>query len=115
MATNTSTGLLKYLGMIGNSGLHTGSLVPRANTPDAQQRLYQDFQDSGKVADPDIWTKFNTYMRRPTTFDSMLQMWEEMSMWDLIAAALVGDCRRSHTGGLEFPGLGVVPVQRPGF
>jgi hypothetical protein len=89
MATNTSTGLLKYLGMIGNSGLHTGSLVPRANTPDAQQRLYQDFQDAGKVADPDIWTKFNTYMRRPTTFDSMLQMWEEMSMWDLIAAALV--------------------------
>jgi hypothetical protein len=89
MATNQTTGLLKYLGMIGNSGLHTGSLVPRANTPDAQQRLFQDFQDAGKVADPDIWTKFNTYMRRPTTFDSMLQMWEEMSMWDLIAAALV--------------------------
>jgi hypothetical protein len=46
MATNTSTSLLKYLGMVGNSGLHTGSLVPRANTPDAQQRLYQDFQDA---------------------------------------------------------------------
>jgi hypothetical protein len=48
MATNTSTGLLKYLGMIGNSGLHTGSLVPRANTPDAQQRLYQTFRTLAK-------------------------------------------------------------------
>lgn len=89
MATNTSTGLLKYLGMIGSTGLRTGALVPRANTPDAEQRLYQDFQDAGKVADPDIWTKFNQFMRRPTTFDAMLNLWEEMSGWDLLAAALV--------------------------
>jgi hypothetical protein len=75
--------------MIGTSGAPTGSLVPRARTPDAEQRLFTDFQDAGRVADPDIWTKFNSYMRRPTTFDSMLQMWEEMSMWDLLAAALV--------------------------
>jgi hypothetical protein len=89
MATNSSTSLLKYLGMVGTSGARTGSLVPRANTPDADQRLYSDFQEAGKVADPDIWTKFNMFMRRPTTIDAMLNLWEEMSAWDLIAAALV--------------------------
>lgn len=89
MATNTSTGLLKYLGMIGTAGARTGALVPRANTPDSEQRLYTDFQEAGKVADPDIWTKFNMFMRRPTTIDAMLNLWEEMSAWDLIAAALV--------------------------
>ena len=28
-------------------------------------------------------------MKRPTTFESMLQLWDEMSQWDLLAAALV--------------------------
>jgi len=28
-------------------------------------------------------------MKRPVTFDAMLQMWEEMATWDLMAAALV--------------------------
>ena len=88
MANITSTGLLKYLGLIGTSSVRTGSLVPRAGTPDADQRLWQEFQESGRVADPDIWTKYNTVMRRPTTFESMLQLWDEMAAWDLIAAAL---------------------------
>jgi hypothetical protein len=74
---------------MGTSGVRTGSLVPRAQTPDADQRLWSDFQESGRVADPDIWTKYNSVMKRPTTFDAMLQLWEEMSTWDLIAAALV--------------------------
>lgn len=86
---STANNLLKHLGLIGTSGVHTGTLVPRGNTPDAEQRLWQDFISAGKVADPDIWTKFNTYMRRPTTFEEMLRLWEEMSMWDLLAAALV--------------------------
>jgi hypothetical protein len=89
MRKNIGTSLLDYLGMIGTSGERTGSLVPRAQTPQAEQDLWKDFQDSGKIADPDIWTKFNSYLRRPTTFDSMLQMWEEMAGWDLLAAALV--------------------------
>lgn len=89
MANVTSTGLLKYLGLIGTSGVRTGSLVPRAQTPDADQRLWREFEDAGRVADPDIWTKYNTVMKRPTTFEAMLQLWEEMSGWDLIAAALV--------------------------
>jgi hypothetical protein len=90
MPINTAaTQLYRYLGLTGTSGLRTGSLVPRANTPDAEQRLWRDFQDAGQVADADIWTKYNTAMKRPTTFESMLQLWDEMSQWDLIAAALV--------------------------
>lgn len=77
------------MGLTGTSGARTGSLVPRAQTPDADQRLWQEFQDAGRVGDPEIWTKFNTVMKRPTTFDAMLQLWDEMSQWDLLAAALV--------------------------
>lgn len=88
MANKTSN-LLKYLGMVGNTGLRTGALVPRANTPDAEQRIQTEFEKAGEVANPEIWTKFNSYMKRPTTFDSMLQLWEEMAGWDLLAAALI--------------------------
>lgn len=77
------------MGLTGTSGGRTGSLVPRAQTPDADQRLWQEFQDAGRIGDPEIWTKFNTVMKRPTTFDAMLQLWDEMSQWDLVAAALV--------------------------
>jgi hypothetical protein len=89
MANVTTSGLLKYMGLIGTSGVRTGSLVPRAQTPDADQRLWHEFQEAGRVGDPEIWTKYNSVMKRPTTFDAMLQLWEEMSTWDLIAAALV--------------------------
>lgn len=89
MANTIGGNILKYLGLVGTSGLHTGALVPRPNTPDANQRLFNDFSDAGAVADPDIWTRFNTVMKRPTTFDSMLQLWDEMSEWDLMKAALV--------------------------
>lgn len=80
---------MKYLGLTGTSGVRTGTLVPRAQTPDADQRLWSEFQEAGRVSDPDIWTKFNSVMKRPTTFEQMLQLWEEMAGWDLIAAALV--------------------------
>jgi len=80
---------MKYAGLIGTSGVRTGALVPRANTPYADQQLWQEFQEAGRVADPDIWTKYNTVMKRPTTFDAMLTLWDEMSTWDLVAAALV--------------------------
>jgi hypothetical protein len=89
MADTKTSSLLRYMGLTGSSGAHTGSLVPRAQTPDADQRLWQEFQDAGRVSDPEIWTKFNSMMKRPTTFDAMLQMWDEMSQWDLLAAALV--------------------------
>lgn len=89
MATTISTNLLSYLGLLGSAGSHTGSLVPRANTPQASQELWRDFLSAGNIADPDIWSKFNQSMKRPVTFDAMLQLWEEMATWDLMAAALV--------------------------
>jgi len=89
MADTRGSNLIRYLGLMGNNTGRTGSLVPRAQTPDADQRLWQEFVDAGRIGDPEIWTKFNTMMRRPTTFDAMLQMWDEMSQWDLLAAALV--------------------------
>lgn len=89
MADTRTSALLRYMGLTGTSGARTGSLVPRAQTPDADQRLWQEFQDAGRVGDPEIWTKFNTVMKRPTTFEAMLQLWDEMSQWDLLAAALV--------------------------
>jgi hypothetical protein len=89
MAQTPINALMKYAGLIGTSGVRTGSLVPRANTPNADQQLWNEFQQAGRVADPDIWTKYNTVMKRPTTFDAMLTLWDEMSTWDLIAAALV--------------------------
>ncbi len=89
MAQTPINALMKYAGLIGTSGVRTGSLVPRANTPTADQQLWQEFQEAGRVADPDIWTKYNTVMKRPTTFDAMLTLWDEMSTWDLVAAALV--------------------------
>jgi len=89
MANTTATSLLKYMGMIGTSGQPTGSLVPRAGTPTADQELFKEFQEAGRVANPDVWSRFNAYMRRPVTFDAMLQLWDEMAGWDLMAAALV--------------------------
>src|SRR5258708_7468580 len=89
MATTIGGNLLKYLGLVGNSGLHTGSLVPRGNTVDANQQIFRDFERGGDVSDPDIWTRYNTLLRSPTTFQTMLELWEEMSEWDLMKAALV--------------------------
>jgi hypothetical protein len=89
MANTTATSLLKYMGLIGTSGQATGSIIPRAGTPTADQELFREFREAGQVANPDVWTRFNSYMRRPVTFDAMLQLWDEMSGWDLMAAAMV--------------------------
>ncbi len=64
MGNTIGSNLLRYLGLIGNSGLHTGTLVPRPRTPDSEQLLWRDFQDGGNIAD-------------------------EMAEWDLMKAALV--------------------------
>lgn len=84
-----TTNLLSTFGMIGNNTAGSGSLVPRASTPQAQQELYRNFIEQGEVANPDIWTRYNSAMRHPTTFEQMLELWEDMSSWDLMAAALV--------------------------
>lgn len=89
MPQSIGTNLLRHLGLLGNSGVATGSLVPRGASQIANQQLFRDFEDAGALGDPDIWSKYNSAMKRPATFDSMLQLWEEMADWDLMHAALV--------------------------
>ena len=80
--------LLNHLGLIGSTGAPTGSMVPKAASPQSRQHQFSDFADSGKIADVDIWSRYSSMMKRPVSFDSMLNLWEEMAGWDLIAAAL---------------------------
>lgn len=89
MSSSAVGNLLRYLGISGTSGFNTGQLVPRGQTPDLEGRLERDFQEGGRVADPDIWTRYGAVQRRPVTYEAMLALWEEMSNWDLMAAALV--------------------------
>lgn len=105
MATNTAaTQLFRYFGLSGTPSVRTSQLVPRADTPDAAQRLFQDFSDAGQIANADIWTRFNSVLKRPTTFDSMLQLWDEMAQWDLVAAALVEIVDESTQTDANSPG-----------
>ena len=75
------------MGFIG-SGDPVSSIIPRANTPSANQELVDDFMDASRVANPDTWLKYATIMKRPSSMDQVLDLWEEMGTWDLMAAAL---------------------------
>ena len=75
------------MGFIG-SGDPVSSIIPRANTPSANQELVDDFIDASRVANPDTWLKYATIMKRPSSMDQVLDLWEEMGTWDLMAAAL---------------------------
>jgi hypothetical protein len=88
MKRPTAMDILGHLGMIG-SPISTGLLVPRAMTPAAQQNQRDEFFEYNKVADPDVWSKYAQIMKRPSTLESQLQLWDEMATWDLITAALV--------------------------
>jgi hypothetical protein len=75
------------MGFIG-SGDPVSSIIPRANTASAGQELTDDFMDASRVANPDTWMKYATIMKRPTSMDQVLDLWEEMGTWDMMAAAL---------------------------
>jgi len=79
--------LLRRMGFIG-SGDPVSSIIPRANTASAGQELTDDFMDASRVANPDTWMKYATIMKRPTSMDQVLDLWEEMGTWDMMAAAL---------------------------
>jgi len=83
----TGLDILSHMGMIGST-LSTNSLVPRSETPQALTYQQQEFADSGRVADPDVWAKYAQVMKRPSTYETQLQLWDEMSSWDMMAAAL---------------------------
>ena len=79
--------MLRRMGFIG-SGDPVSSIIPRANTASANQELTDDFMDASRVANPDTWMKYATIMKRPTSMDQVLDLWEEMGTWDMMAAAL---------------------------
>jgi hypothetical protein len=81
--------ILKTLGLTGSQvGGFVNSIASPPDSPQAQDRLFREFMDAGRTADPNIWNKYSAVMKRPVNFESMLQLWEEMSGWDLVAAAL---------------------------
>jgi hypothetical protein len=88
MPKPTGLNILRHLGMIGSPlSMGSGGIVPRAATPAAQAAQRDDFFDLGRVANPEIW--YAHVMKRPSTLEAQLQLWDEMSTWDLITAALV--------------------------
>lgn len=87
--SSIATGVLKHLGLIGPStALSTGQLVPQANSPQAVQQSMYDWLQRGAIDNPDVWSRYGSMMKGPKSFDEMLKLWDEMSGWDLIAAAL---------------------------
>lgn len=81
------TNLLKHLGWFNGPGA-AGSLVPPSNSDASEQKSIEDFTKSGIVADPNVWEKYSTNLKRPVTLDQTLTLWEEMATWDLMSAAL---------------------------
>lgn len=80
--------MLQFTGLIGN--LPSDSLIPRViDTPQAKASLDRDFRNAGDVSDPNLWSLYNKNMSQPVTYDNMLQLWDQMSSWDLISAALL--------------------------
>lgn len=80
--------LLKAFG-IANSGLASDSVVPQANNLASREAAERRFDQAGALANPDAWTSYQTIMRQPQTLEEQMRLWEEMSAWDLVAAALV--------------------------
>ena len=80
--------MLSFAGISGTD-VPTGGVVPRLVTPQNQDLLDQEFRDFGAVQNPDTWLRFNQMLNRPSSFTAMLELWEQMSAWDLLAAALV--------------------------
>lgn len=80
-------GLLNLLGITG-SGTATSDVAPRVTGPLAAERDLAAFTRESAVSDPNVWSYYNTTMNRPTTFDEMMRLWNDMSTWDMVTAAL---------------------------
>ena len=106
--------VLKHIGVI-RGGPASSSLVPRADNAAALQREYGDFLKAGEVADVNSWSRYAGLMRRPTTFEEMLRLWEEMSGWDLMAAALSEIVEESLQTDPSAPGLIWYRCNKPEF
>ena len=81
--------LLNFAGLTGSS-FPSDSLVPPDPTSGVGKETGERaFRSAGDVGDPDIWSMYQASMTRPVSYTSMLQLWDQMSSWDLIAATLI--------------------------
>ena len=77
--------IFKFLGVTG-SGLDS-TIAPRRGAV-SDKMVSDSFAKSNEVENPDKWGQFNSIMRRPVNYEEALRLWDEMSSWDLVAAAL---------------------------
>lgn len=75
--------LFNFLGLMASP--HQAQIIPGSSIPTND---VTNFDKSGVVSDPNIWSGYNDVMRRPSTFIEALSLWNEMASWDLIAAML---------------------------
>ena len=80
--------LMKRMGMLGNADAFSNQLVPPAANPSSMTALSSEFTSQGQIENADVWGKYSARMQRPATYDQMVQLWDEMSNWDMLAAAL---------------------------
>jgi len=85
---NSIVGDILNLAGITGAGGATNSLVRNPSTPGTRAKAMADFTQDDSVSNPDVWSFYNSSMKQPATFDEMLKLWEDMSTWDLLAAAL---------------------------
>ena len=80
--------VLNLLGITGG-GVANSNLAPRVDNIATRESSFQNFLEDSKIANPDVWSYYNASMRMPTSYDEMLRLWQDMSTWDLLSAALV--------------------------
>ena len=104
--SSLATRILRQLGLISPSGsMSTNQLVPHGHTPAAQQQLLTDFDKLSKIENPDIWSSYGSLMKGPKSYEEMLKLWDEMSGWDLLAAALQEFTEEACTTDTNSPGV----------
>lgn len=79
---------MKRMGMLGNADAFANQLIPPAANPSSMTALSSEFTSQGQIENADVWGKYSARMQRPATYDQMLQLWDEMSNWDMLSAAL---------------------------
>lgn len=97
---------MRQLGLISPTGaMSTNQLVPHGHTQAAQQQLTNDFDKLAKIENPDIWSSYGSLMKGPKSYEEMLKLWDEMSGWDLLAAALQEFTEESCSTDSSSPGV----------
>jgi hypothetical protein len=84
MGTSIVAKILSLAGLTGSNPA-TNAFIPPSRHSAASQ---DEFDKAGEVANPDILSSYNSATARPRTLEEQLRIWDEMSHWDLMAAAL---------------------------